>query len=85
MDSPVLSCDPFVTYQGTGALSGRRQYFVRFAGCDVRCPIRSVSAVLATRASSPTGDTDQGDAERRDGTADDATAARIGAPSHHTR
>lgn len=39
--NPILSCEPFTTYQGTGLLAGRRQFFVRFAGCDVKCPIRS--------------------------------------------
>lgn len=33
--------DEFVAFQGTGHLSGVRQYFVRFAGCSVKCPIRS--------------------------------------------
>jgi organic radical activating enzyme len=41
-DSPILACEPFTTYQGTGALAGRRQFFVRFAGCDAPCPIRKV-------------------------------------------
>jgi len=31
-----------VTYQGTGHLIGKRQAFVRFAGCSVACPIRGV-------------------------------------------
>lgn len=34
--------DTFTTFQGTGHLSGVRQFFVRFAGCSVACPIRSV-------------------------------------------
>lgn len=31
----------FPSFQGTGHLSGVRQFFVRFAGCSVKCPIRS--------------------------------------------
>lgn len=38
----ILSTAPFTTFQGTGALAGARQYFVRFSGCGVACPIRSV-------------------------------------------
>jgi len=30
----------FTSYQGTGKLTGVRQYFVRFQGCSVKCPIR---------------------------------------------
>ena len=32
--------DEFASYQGTGILSGVRQYFVRLAGCKVKCPLR---------------------------------------------
>lgn len=38
----MLIQEEFVSYQGSGALLGRRQYFVRFAGCEVKCPIRDV-------------------------------------------
>jgi len=31
----------YTAWQGTGALQGERQYLIRFAGCSVRCPIRS--------------------------------------------
>jgi organic radical activating enzyme len=34
--------DHFLSYQGTGHLVGKRQYFIRFAGCSVKCPIRTV-------------------------------------------
>ncbi len=34
--------DEFVTFQGSGHLVGKRQYFVRLAGCHVKCPIRKV-------------------------------------------
>lgn len=30
----------YASFQGTGHLSGTRQFFVRFAGCAVACPIR---------------------------------------------
>ncbi|MAA65275.1 MAG: hypothetical protein CL581_10925 [Alteromonadaceae bacterium] len=33
--------ETFTSFQGTGHLSGVRQFFVRFAGCSVKCPIRS--------------------------------------------
>lgn len=38
----ALITERFVSYQGTGHLVGKRQAFVRFAGCNVSCPIRSV-------------------------------------------
>lgn len=40
MTSPIYVSDMFNAYQGTGHLTGTRQFFVRFAGCSVRCPIR---------------------------------------------
>jgi 7-carboxy-7-deazaguanine synthase len=33
--------ETFTSFQGTGHLTGVRQFFVRFAGCSVKCPIRS--------------------------------------------
>lgn len=36
----ILIAEEFVSVQGTGHLAGVVQYFVRFAGCSVRCPIR---------------------------------------------
>lgn len=39
-DSSLVVRDQFVTYQGTGLLTGVRQHFVRLAGCTVRCPLR---------------------------------------------
>lgn len=39
---PILSGEPFATFQGSGCLAGTWQCFVRFAGCAVRCPIRKV-------------------------------------------
>lgn len=38
----ILSEPPFVTFQGTGRLAGTLQYFVRMAGCSVKCPLRKV-------------------------------------------
>lgn len=35
-----ISERPYLSFQGTGHLLGTRQWFVRFAGCSVRCPIR---------------------------------------------
>ena len=35
-----ISERPYPAFQGTGHLLGTRQWFVRFAGCSVRCPIR---------------------------------------------
>lgn len=32
--------DTFVSRQGTGALAGQLQFFVRLQGCSVKCPIR---------------------------------------------
>lgn len=33
--------ETFTSFQGTGHLTGTRQFFVRMAGCSVACPIRS--------------------------------------------
>lgn len=38
----VVTTEVGIRWQGTGALQGARQFFVRFAGCSVRCPIRAV-------------------------------------------
>jgi organic radical activating enzyme len=40
MTSPIYISDMFNAFQGTGHLTGTRQFFVRFAGCSVKCPIR---------------------------------------------
>ena len=40
MTSPIYVSDMFSSFQGTGHLTGTRQFFVRFAGCSVKCPIR---------------------------------------------
>ena len=42
VSTPTLRVrDQFVSYQGTGCLAGKRQDFVRLAGCNVRCPLRA--------------------------------------------
>jgi hypothetical protein len=38
--SKIKVKEEFLSYQGTGLLSGSRQYFVRLAGCRVKCPLR---------------------------------------------
>ena len=38
----VYISETFTSFQGSGHLLGTRQHFVRFAGCGVKCPIRSV-------------------------------------------
>ena len=40
-DTPIIH-ERFTSYQGSGALVGVRQRFIRFAGCAVKCPIRKV-------------------------------------------
>jgi len=40
MTSAIYISDMFSAFQGTGHLTGTRQFFVRFAGCSVKCPIR---------------------------------------------
>ena len=37
-----LIADKYLSYQGSGHLIGKRQFFIRFAGCGVKCPIRDV-------------------------------------------
>lgn len=34
--------DFYVSYQGSGALTGERQFFIRLAGCKQKCPLRAV-------------------------------------------
>lgn len=34
--------ETFTSFQGTGHLLGTKMWFTRFAGCGVKCPIRSV-------------------------------------------
>jgi len=36
----VIVSEEYVSFQGTGLLAGVRQYFVRLAGCSVKCPLR---------------------------------------------
>ena len=40
--NPIIN-DQYVSYQGSGHLIGKRQYFIRFAGCSIKdCRIRNV-------------------------------------------
>jgi len=34
--------ETFLSYQGSGSLTGTRQFFIRFSGCSVSCQIRKI-------------------------------------------
>ncbi len=38
----MLVRDSYWSYQGTGFNTGIRQFFVRLAGCSIKCPIRKI-------------------------------------------